>query len=130
MTYSCRGLWSNCNAGGMAAITRILTEPELRERVAAERADFVEMLGRRVACWNEHASAAGLRYPRYDGGFFTTVFCDDAHDVAARLRERGIFLVLNSGALRVAVCAVNEAQIERIVPALVSAGLGRELGSG
>jgi aromatic-amino-acid transaminase len=116
MTYSCRGLWSNCNAGGLAAITRVLTEPVLRARALAERAELVEMLARRVRHWNKLAS--GLRYPRYDGGFFTTVFCDDAPRAAAALRERGIFLVPMAGALRVAMCAVNETEIERIVEGL------------
>jgi hypothetical protein len=46
------------------------------------------------------------------------VFCDDAQGAAAKLRERGVFVVPLSGALRVAMCAVNEAQIERIVGAM------------
>jgi aromatic-amino-acid transaminase len=116
MTYSCRGLWSNCNAAGLAAITRVLTEPALRDRALAERAALVQMLARRVRHWN--TLAQGLRYPRYDGGFFTTVFCDDAPRAAAALRERGIFLVPMQGALRVAMCAVNEPEIARIVEGL------------
>jgi aromatic-amino-acid transaminase len=118
LTFSCRGLWSNCNAGGMHAITKVLSEPELLQRVRAERAVFVTMLAKRVHRWNELASAKGLHFPRYDGGFFTTVFCDDAQAAAVQLRERGIYVVPLAGALRVAMCAVNEVQIERIVNAI------------
>lgn len=118
LTFSCRGLWSNCNAGGMAAITKVLTEPALRERAVAERERSVSMLARRVARWNDLALAAGIKYPRYDGGFFTTVFCDAAADVAQRLRARGIYVVPQTGALRVAMCAINERQIERVVTVL------------
>lgn len=118
LTYSCRGLWSNCNAGGMAAITRVLREPELRAQAQQERMELAQMLTRRVVRWNELASAAGIAYPRYDGGFFTTVFCDDPKTKAAALREEGIFLVPTAGALRVAICAVNEEQIGRIVSGL------------
>ncbi len=118
LTYSCRGLWSNCNAGGMAAITRVLREPELRVQAQRERQELAQMLTRRVARWNELAGAAGIAYPRYDGGFFTTVFCDDPKTKAAALREEGIFLVPTAGALRVAICAVNEEQIGRIVTGL------------
>jgi aromatic-amino-acid transaminase len=75
------------------------------------------MLARRVDTWNELATAASLRYPRYDGGFFTTVLHDKAPEVAARMRERGVFVVPLAGALRTAMCAVNEAQIARIVEA-------------
>ena len=76
--YACRGTWSNCNAGGMSAVTRVLTEPELKARVERERGALKALLDRRVARFNELAGPEKLRYPRYDGGFFTTVFCDDA----------------------------------------------------
>jgi aromatic-amino-acid transaminase len=116
--YTCRGTWSNCNAGGMAAITRVLTDPALRARVDAERASLKALLDRRVARWNELAGPAGLRYPRYDGGFFTTVFCDDAPAAAQRLRADGIFVVPIAGALRIGLCSVAERDVPRLVEAL------------
>jgi aromatic-amino-acid transaminase len=119
--YACRGTWSNCNAGGMAAVTRILTDPDLRARADRERASLKAVLDRRVARWNELASAAGVRYPRYDGGFFTTVFCDDAPAVAARLRADGVFVVPLPGALRIALSSVAERDIARLVTALAKA---------
>lgn len=118
--YSCRGTWSNCNAAGLAAITHALTDPELRARTDAERATLKALLDRRVARWNELASAAGLRYPRYDGGFFTTVFCDDAPAVAARLKGKGLFVVPQVGALRVALCSVAERDIPRLVDGIAA----------
>lgn len=118
LSYSCRGTWSTCNAAGMAAVTRALVEPELRARVDAERAVLKALLDGRVAAWNEHARAAGLRYPRYDGGFFTTVLCDGAFDVAAALKQDGVFVVPQSGALRVALCSVAERDIPRLVSSL------------
>lgn len=122
ITYSCRGLWSNCNAGGMAAVAQLLSDAELKKKVVVERAELVELLARRVAYWNERASAAGLRYPRYDGGFFTTVFSSDPKRASEGLVDRGLFLVPTAGAVRVAVCAVNESQIARIVDGLRAVG--------
>jgi aromatic-amino-acid transaminase len=119
LTYSCRGLWSNCNARGQAGIAKILSSPELNERVAGERAELVAMLGRRVAHWNELAGSTNINYPRYRGGFFTTVFTDESVSQAAQLRERGIFVVPMKGAMRVAMCSVNNEQIDRIVSALL-----------
>jgi aromatic-amino-acid transaminase len=115
LIYSCRGTWSNCNAAGMAAITRVLTEPELRATVDRERGELKSLLDRRVARWNELAGPAGVRYPRYDGGFFTTVFCADAAAAAQRLKDDGIFVVPLTGALRVALCSVAERDIPRLV---------------
>jgi len=122
ITYSCRGIWSNCNAGGMAAVARLLADETLHARVLAERAELVALLAKRVDFWNEHAAAAGLRYPRYDGGFFTTVYSADPKKTSRALTERGVFLVPTAGAVRVAVCAVNEQQIARIVEALRAVG--------
>lgn len=118
LTYSCRGTWSTCNAAGMAAVARALTDPELRARTDQERAALKALLDRRVAVWNEHASAAGLRYPRYDGGFFTTVFCEGAPAVAARLKGDGVFVVPQADALRVALCSVAERDIPRLVESI------------
>ena len=119
--FACRGTWSNCNAGGMSAITRVLTDPALKARVDRERAQLKALLDRRVARWNELAGKAELRYPRYDGGFFTTVFCDDAPGAAARLKAEGVFVVPQAGALRVALCSVAERDVPRLVDAIARA---------
>lgn len=117
LTYSCRGTWSNCNAGGMAAITRVLVDPELHARVESERAVLKALLGRRVARWNELATGK-IHYPRYDGGFFVTVFAPDGPSTAARMKKEGVFVVPQAGAVRVALCSVSEANLPRVVESL------------
>lgn len=115
--YACRGTWSNCNRGGMHAITRLLTDPEVRDSCTAEREALKGVLSSRVTAFN--AAARGrLRYPRYDGGFFVTVFADDALERAARMREKGVFVVPGKGTLRVALCGVAERDVPRLVDAL------------
>jgi aromatic-amino-acid transaminase len=121
LSYSCRGTWSNVNAGGMAAIARMLLDPDRRARVERERATFVDLLARRVARFNERASAAGLPYPRYDGGFFTMVFEKDAHAAAERLKADGVFVVPQAGGLRIALSSVAEKDVDRLVDAIVEA---------
>ncbi|MGD0529760.1 MAG: aminotransferase class I/II-fold pyridoxal phosphate-dependent enzyme, partial [Polyangiaceae bacterium] len=37
LSYSSRGTWSNCNRGGLSAITRLLTDPELARTCGTER---------------------------------------------------------------------------------------------
>ena len=128
--YASRGTWSNCNHGGMAAVTRLLREPALAADVARERADLVTLLDQRVATFNELARAKGLRYPRYDGGFFVTVFVDDdpgksaresAVAAAQKMKADGVFVVPVNGALRVALCAVPATSIPRVVDSLAKA---------
>ena len=118
LSYSCRGTWSNCTRGGMRAITRLLKEPELAKACDAERAELKKLLDARVATFNVHASAAKLKYPRYEGGFFVTVFADDAMERAVRMKESGVFVVPSKTSLRVALCSVAEKDVERLVASL------------
>lgn len=118
LSYACRGTWSNCNAAGQAAIARCLTDATLRARVETERDRLRALLDSRVRAFNEAARGTSLRYPRYDGGFFVTVFAPEAKVAAARLKEDGIYVVPQSGALRVALCSVAAADVPTLVGAL------------
>jgi aromatic-amino-acid transaminase len=88
---------------------------------ASERAALVKLLDERVAAFNAAAKDAGLRFPRYDGGFFTTVFADDAPAAARRMREVGVFVVPIEGALRLGLCGVKAADVPRLVEATARA---------
>ncbi len=118
LSFSCRGTWSNCNHLGMLAVTELLDNPALRARADAERQHLRELLDERVAAFNGAALAAGLRYPRYEGGFFVTVFSTDPERTAARMRELGVFVVPIAGAVRVALCSTPARDVPRLVDAL------------
>ena len=122
LSYSCRGTWSNCSRGGLWAITKLLADPKLAHACDEERAKLTDLLFRRVDAFNAHAYGK-LKYPRYEGGFFVTVFTSDAEKKAAMLRDKGIFVVPLSGAegsaLRVGLCSVAERDVEKLVHALV-----------
>jgi aromatic-amino-acid transaminase len=124
LAYSCRGVWSNCNHAGLLAVTELLTDPELKVRVARERERAKALLGERVALFNEKADKLGLKTPRYEGGFFVAVFAEDAPATAARAREKGVFVVPMDGALRVAICATPTSDIPRLVQVLAVAAEG------
>lgn len=117
-SYSCRGTWSNCTRGGMRAVTRLLADAEMRAAADKERDDLKKLLGARVDAFNRAAQAKGLVYPRYEGGFFVTVFADDAQERALRMKDKGVFVVPAKGALRVALCSVAEKDVPRLVDAL------------
>lgn len=117
-SYSSRGTWSNCTRGGMRAVARLLSDESLRAACDAERAELRALLERRVNAWNLHASNRGLKYPRYEGGFFVTVFTEDAVARAAAMKEKGVFVVPSKGSLRVALCSVAEKDVARLVDAI------------
>lgn len=116
--YSCRATWSNCNHAGQIAATELLTDPDLHARAVAERAGLIDLLRARVDAFNAAAGRAGLAYPRYDGGFFVSVFTPNSDVAAERMREAGVYVLPMPGAVRVALCATPVASIARLVDSL------------
>ncbi len=125
LSFACRGTWSNCNHLGLLAIADLLSEPALKTRADAERERLIRLLDERVSAFNREAARAGLAYPRYEGGFFVSVFTGDPERSAARLREEGVFVVplkiAGGGAVRVALCSTPAREVPRLVAALARA---------
>ncbi len=120
LSYACRGTWSNCNHLGMLAITDLLSTPSVREASERERDGLVSLLGERVAAFNVEAAKYDLHYPRYEGGFFVSIFTPDAKATAAFMREKGVFVVPLGAAVRVALCAIRVDEIPRLVEVLAA----------
>jgi len=120
LAYACRGTWSNCNHVGLLAITELLEDPTMKSKADVERARLIQLLDDRVAVFNREAAREKLRYPRYEGGFFVSVFAPDAEKAAAHMREEGVYVVPLKGALRVALCSTAVRDVPRLVKALKS----------
>ncbi|MEY2745439.1 MAG: hypothetical protein RL112_481, partial [Planctomycetota bacterium] len=121
LAFACRGTWSNCNHAGILAAVELLSKPELRAKVDDERARLVRLLDERVAAFNQAAQARGLSYPRYEGGFFVSVFVRDAERTAAAMRSDGVYVVPMEGAVRVALCSTPARDVGRLVESLAKA---------
>ena len=120
LAYACRGTWSNCVRGGLVGVTKLLTDPALKAACDAERETLKRLLQNRVKAFNAAALPKGLKYPRYEGGFFVTVFHADAENQAKKMQEKGVYVVPQKGALRVALCSASEADVPRLVGALAA----------
>jgi aromatic-amino-acid transaminase len=118
LSFACRGTWSNCNHLGMLAVTELLTQPELVATYSRDLRAMVELLNRRVDAFNAAAGKVGITYPRYEGGFFVTAFTPDAKRTAERMKALGVYVVPLEGAVRIALCAMRETDIARLVEAL------------
>jgi aromatic-amino-acid transaminase len=140
LSYSCRGTWSNCNRGGLAAIARLLADPEMARACEVERDRARDLLRARVEAFNARARERGLLHPRYEGGFFVTVFADRPHERAERMRAKGVYVLPQlpaappvqsgrqggvpgspRGALRIALCSVGSREVAPLVSALAEA---------
>lgn len=118
LAYACRGTWSNCNHVGLLAISELLLDPTMKSKADIERARLIQLLDDRVAVFNREAGREKLNYPRYEGGFFVSVFARDAQRTAANMRDDGVFVVPIEGAVRVALCSTAVRDVPRLVKAL------------
>jgi len=136
LSYSCRGTWSNCNRGGLAAIARLLTDPDMARACAVERDQARGLLRARVDAFNADARKRGLVHPRYEGGFFVTVFADRPRERAEAMRAKGVYVLPQlptpppgaaaatgapRGSLRIALCSVANRDVARLVEVLAGA---------
>lgn len=116
--YTSRATWSNCNRLGIRAITDLITDPDLKARSDAERDELIDLLAVRTRIFNESARAVGLDWPRFESGFFVSVFTPDPQATAARMRELGVYVIPINGAVRVALCSTPTDALPRLVEAL------------
>jgi hypothetical protein len=59
-----------------------------------------------------------LRTPRFDSGFFCTVFTRDGEKTAAKMRDLGVYVLPLRDGVRVGLCSTPLADIPRLVDAL------------
>jgi aromatic-amino-acid transaminase len=118
MNLTARGTWTACNHAGQLAVRNLLVDPELCAAADRERGELVDLLVARHAAFAGAATALDLPTVPWGGGFFTAVPTADAAAVAERLTAEDIFVVPLQGALRIALCAVPEAQMGRLAEAL------------
>lgn len=120
--YSARAAWSNCTRAAMVVLSRIYEDEKLLKKVNEEREHYRDILMRRGKAFEDAAEKAGLEIVPFDSGFFVSVPCENSDEVAAKLREEGIFLIPLAKGLRVSVASVKE-EICRMLPAKIKAAM-------
>jgi isopropylmalate/homocitrate/citramalate synthase/aspartate/tyrosine/aromatic aminotransferase len=118
LACQCCGTWANCNRGALVSITRLLSEPALREGIAHDRAAVMDLLAKRSQIFTRLADVAALNRPEYKGGFFTSVFVDKPDELAACLRGEGVYVVPMKGAVRIALSALRTSDVPQLVERL------------
>lgn len=122
--FSSRGTWSNCTRAPQVLLTKIMNNPELKEKVSLERKEIRDLLIRRGKTFQEEAYKIGLEMVPYDSGFFASVLCDNPKAVADELEKQGIFLVPLAKGIRISIASISEKQA-KILPAKIKEVMGR-----
>lgn len=116
--FSSRAAWSNSARISQQILTEIYGDESLLDKVSAERAKYRDMLLQRGRAFEEEAEKIGLDIVPFDAGFFISIPCDNADEVAGKLESEGLFILPLKKGLRVSVASISEAACRKI-PAMI-----------
>lgn len=116
--FSSRAAWSNSTRISQQILAEIYGSEELLNKVGAERAVYRDMLIQRGRAFAEEAEKIGLEIVPFDAGFFVSIPCDNADDIAKKLEAEGLFILPLKKGLRVSVASISETACRKI-PAMI-----------
>lgn len=116
--YAARATWSNCNRSAQVVMGKIYSDPELLEKVSAERRMYRDMLLARGKAFEKALNEAGVKCVPFKAGFFVTVECDDSAGVCAKLEDQDIFCLAMAKGIRVSVASVSEEKCVKCAQAI------------
>ncbi|MGI6722309.1 MAG: pyridoxal phosphate-dependent aminotransferase [Anaerovoracaceae bacterium] len=116
--FSSRGTWSNCVRAAQTVLAKIYNDPQLMEKVGAEREKYRNMLISRGRTFEKALRAEGLENVPFDAGFFTCIASDDPDAVSEELAGEGIFVVPLAKGVRISVASISEEKCVRAAKAI------------
>ena len=119
--FSSRGSWSNSAKIAQVILSRIYSDPQLLDKVNAERKIYRDMLAARGKAFSDAAAECGLQIVPYDAGFFVSVPCSDPDAVSQRLEKEDVFLVPLAKGIRVSVASIPESVCAELPPIIKKA---------
>lgn len=114
--FTGRGIWSGSSVLGMNIISEVLTNYKSEFEVELKAAS--DLLVKRANTFIEEAKKNGVKSLPYECGFFVTIPCSNPKDVFNKLKERGVFIIPMSNAIRVTLSSISTAEIVRLVAIL------------
>jgi aromatic-amino-acid transaminase len=116
--FSARAAWSNAARISQQILSDIYSDETLLNKVGAERAVYRDMLIQRGRAFAEESEKIGLEIVPFDAGFFVSVPCDNADEIAKKLEAEGLFILPLKKGLRISVASISEAACRKI-PAMI-----------
>ncbi len=107
LAMSCRGIFSNAPRAPQSLVVRLARDGKAQARLADEHRHWSLKLQVRAHALSDALRSEKLPGVPWQGGFFVTLPAPDPEAVAAKLRERGIFVVPMAEGLRVGVCGMK-----------------------
>ena len=113
-TFSCRAKWSSASTLGMSIVEKLVLHDDYRSSYEEEIKYVCAMLEARSLAFLKTAQEVGLRTLPYERGFFICVPCNNPEKLMNDLHQDGVYAVCTHSALRIALCAINKEEAERL----------------
>lgn len=117
LTMACRGIYSNCPKAPQSLLLRLMKDGKAQARLAEEHRHWSEVLDARAHALNDALRAEKIPGVAWQGGFFVTLPASDPQALAARLRDRGVYVVPLKEGLRVGICGMRVEDAPRLAAA-------------
>lgn len=114
--FTGRGIWSGSSVLGMNIISEVLTN--YRSDFEVELKAASDLLVKRANTFISEAKKNGVKSLPYECGFFVTIPCNNPKEVFNKLKERGVFIIPMSNAIRVTLSSISTNEIVRLVAIL------------
>lgn len=116
ITLETRATWSNPNHSAINSVNILAKDKEIFNK---ENRKYASLLLNRGKTFTKFAKQYNLpMYPYKEGFFITIPGCENNEDYCERLMKRNVFLVNQGDSVRIAICAIKENDMERLVKIL------------
>ena len=109
--YKARSTWSCPPTEPIFLLNTLVEDATLNQNFRTELDEVRNLLQKRAKAFIGEAKAIGLNHYPYVSGFFVTIPVKEPKVVFERLKEKDIFVVPLSNAIRVALAAITEKEI-------------------
>lgn len=114
IAFSCRTKWSNSSALGISIIDNLVLNEQYNALYEEEIKYVCAMLEERSIAFLKKAKEINLKTLPYEKGFFICIPCKDPEKMMNALHQDKVYLICTKNCIRVALCAINKAEAERL----------------
>ena len=121
IAYTARSNWGSSSRLGLSIISKLVLNEKYYNMFANEVKEVAVMLQKRSSAFIEEAKRVGLELLPYDRGFFVCVPSKDPVALMNKLHDYDVYVVVTKTCIRVALCAINEKEAQKLPKIILEA---------
>ncbi len=118
LATSCRGTFSNAPRAPQSLAKKLYKDPNHVMQLNSEQRAWSTILTNRADQLSHQLSEKNIHHSYFDGGFFITTPHSNPEKITQVLQQDDIYLIPLKNEIRIALCALKEKEIPRLVDSL------------